>query len=187
MARFFRDPRMYQIGVLASLLAYGSAFLDFEITVARAAVIVAGALLTQYICGRLWHLPRFDGRSALISGLSLCLLLRTNSVALALATVAVTIASKFVIRVGGKHVFNPTNLGLASMMLLTGQVWVSPGQWGNAALFALLMACLGGLVVVRAARADVSLTFLVCYAGLGFGRSALLGEPLSIPLHRLES
>jgi hypothetical protein len=178
---------MYQIGVLAGLLAYGMVFLDFEVAPARAALIVAGALLAQYVCGRLWSLPRFDGRSPLISGLSLCLLLRTNSVALALLTVAITIVSKFAIRAGGKHVFNPTNLGLTSMMLLSGQVWVSPGQWGNAALFALLMACLGGLVVVRATRADISLAFLASYAALVVGRSAWLGEPLSIPAHRLES
>ena len=42
-------------------------------------------------------------------------------------------------------------------MLLTGHVWVSPGQWGNVAFFAFLMACLGGLVVNRAARSDVTL------------------------------
>ena len=39
------------------------------------------------------------------------------------------------------------------MLLLTDQVWVSPGQWGSVASFAFLMACVGGLVVNRAARA----------------------------------
>ncbi|PYO55606.1 MAG: Na+-transporting NADH:ubiquinone oxidoreductase, subunit NqrB, partial [Candidatus Rokuibacteriota bacterium] len=72
--------------------------------------------------------PGFDPRSALISGLSLCLLLRTNSLTLAVLTAALAIASKFVLRVGGKHVFNPTNFALVAMMLLTGAVWVSPGQ-----------------------------------------------------------
>ena len=111
------------------------------------------ALATQYACTRLWRLPRFDPRSALISGLSLCLLLRTNSAALALAAAVIAVASKFLIQLNGKHLFNPTNFGIVSLMALTGQVWVSPGQWGNVAFFAFLMACLGGLVVNRAAGA----------------------------------
>jgi enediyne biosynthesis protein E5 len=181
------DPRLYQIGILSALLGYGVVALDFEIAVARAAVILAAALLTQHTCTRLWRLPSFDPRSALISGLSLCLLLRTNSVGLAIAAAVVTIGSKFVLRFHGKHLFNPTNFGIVFMMALTGQVWVSPGQWGNVAFFAFLMACLGGLVVNRAARSDVTCAFIAFYMSLVFGRSIWLGEPMSIPIHRLEN
>jgi enediyne biosynthesis protein E5 len=182
-----RDPRLYQIGTLAGLLAYGILRLDFEVPVACAAVTIGGALLTQWACTRVWGLPAFDPRSALISGLSLCLLLRTNSLWLAGAAAAVAIASKFVIRIKGKHLFNPTNAGIVLMILATGQVWVSPGQWGSVAFFAFLMACLGGLVVNRAARSDVTWAFMAAYMTLVFGRSAWLGEPLAIPLHRLEN
>jgi len=182
-----RDPRFYQIAVLASLLIYGLAALDFEIEPARAGVILATALLTQYLGTRLGRLPTYDPRSALISGLSLCLLLRTNSLPLALATAVVTIASKFVLRWNGKHVFNPTNFGIVAMMLATGQVWVSPGQWGNVAFFAFLMACLGGLVVNRAARSDVTYAFLGSYVSLLLGRALWLGQPTAIPLHQLQN
>jgi Na+-transporting NADH:ubiquinone oxidoreductase subunit NqrB len=181
------DPRLYQIVTLASLLGYGVLVLDFEIAWQRAAAVLAVALLTQYACTRLWKLPAFDPRSALISGLSLCLLLRTNSAGLALTAVVITIASKFVIRLNGKHLFNPTNFGVVAMILLTGQVWVSPGQWGNVAFFAFLMACLGGLVVNRAARSDVTFAFIAFYMALVFGRSMWLGEPLAIPFHRLQN
>jgi enediyne biosynthesis protein E5 len=182
-----RDPRHYQIVMLASLLAYGIARLDFEIAATRAGAILAVALLSQYVCTRLWRLAAFDPRSAAISGLSLCLLLRTNSATLALAATVITVASKFIIRLNGKHLFNPTNFGIVFTMLLTGQVWVSPGQWGNAAFFAFLMACVGGLVVNRARRSDVTYAFIVFYMTLVFGRSMWLGEPVSIPLHRLEN
>ena len=150
-------------------------------------MLIGVSLLTQWACTRLWKLPAFDARSALISGLSLCLLLRTNSVGLGGAAAVVTIASKFVLRVNGKHLFNPTNFGIVAMMALTGQVWVSPGQWGNVAFFAFLMACLGGLVVNRAARSDVTYAFIAFYMALVFGRSLWLGEPMAIPVHRLES
>ena len=182
-----RDPRLYQIAVLSSLLVYGVLALDFEVSVLQAAVLLGTALLTQAACTRLWHLPAFDPRSALISGLSLCLLLRTGSLLLAVAAAVLTIAGKFVLRWHGKHVFNPTNFGIVALLLLTDRVWVSPGQWGSVAFFGFLMACLGGLVVHRAARSDVTWAFLGFYLAVLFGRALWLGQPLAIPLHQLES
>jgi enediyne biosynthesis protein E5 len=180
------DPRLYQIAVLASLLVYGLVWLDFDITVARAALLLLTVLATQAVGDRIeGRSPNL--RSALISGLSLCLLLRTNRTDLAILAAVVTIAAKFVIRYRGKHIFNPTNGGIVAMLLLTDQVWVSPGQWGSVAFFAFLMACLGGLVVNRASRSDVTYAFIVFYGALLFGRSWYLGEPFVIPLHRLES
>jgi Na+-transporting NADH:ubiquinone oxidoreductase subunit NqrB len=182
------DPRLYQIAALAGLLVYGLVRLDFEVKPGQAAVIMTFVLGTQWVCTRIWRLPTFESRSALISGLSLCLLLRTNHLGLAGAAAIVTIASKFLLRWNGKHLFNPTNFGLVAMMLLTGgSVWVSPGQWGNVAFFGFLMVCLGGLVVNRAARSDVALAFLGCWMALIFGRSLWLGEPLAIPLHRFQN
>jgi enediyne biosynthesis protein E5 len=183
------DPRLYQIGTLASLLVYGMGWLDFDITVPRAALLLATVLATQRICDRLAGGPPFhlSARSALISGLSLCLLLRTNRAELAALAAVIAIASKSLIRVGGRHVFNPTNGGIVAMLLLTNQVWVSPGQWGAAAAFAFLMACAGSLVVNRAARSDVTYAFIVFYCALLFGRSLYLGEPPTIPVHRIES
>jgi Na+-translocating ferredoxin:NAD+ oxidoreductase RnfD subunit len=181
------DPRWYQIGALAALLCWGLAVLDFDVSPARVALLLAGALGVQYACTRTFRLPAFEAKSALISGLSLCLLLRTNSAWLALLAAAAAIAGKFLLRWNGKHLFNPTNFGIAAVMLATGQAWVSPAQWGNAAFFGFLLVCVGGLVVFRSARSDVTLAFLAGYLALVVGRSLWLGEPLAIPLHRLQS
>ncbi len=181
------DPRHYQIAVLTTLLVYGILWLDFEVRAAHAIGILITAQLTQYVCTRLSGLPRFDPKSALISGLSLCLLLRTNFLAVALGAAGITIASKFYIRWNGKHVFNPTNFGLVAAILLTGEAWVSPGQWGAGLYFGFLMASLGGLVVNRSSRSDVTYAFLGFYLVVLFGRSFWLGEPMTIPWHRLQS
>jgi enediyne biosynthesis protein E5 len=181
------DPRYYQIAVLSGLLVYGLGWLHFDITPARALLLLSTALLTQYACTRLWRLPRFDPKSALISGLSLCLLCRTNLAAIAILAAVVTISSKFVLRWNGKHIFNPTNFGLVFLMAIGAPVWVSPGQWGNVAYFGFLMACLGGLVVNRAARSDVTYAFLLSFAAFQFGRAAWMMQRWAVPLHRLES
>jgi Na+-transporting NADH:ubiquinone oxidoreductase subunit NqrB len=192
------DPRLYQIGTLAALLFYGMGWLDFDITAGRVCLILFTVLVTQAVCDRLKsgrsesarpQLPSFamSARSALISGLSLCLLLRTNRPALAALAAMVAIAGKFLIQFRGKHIFNPTNGAIVAMLLVTDQVWVSPGQWGSVAYFGFLLACAGSLVVNRAARSDVTWAFVGSYSALVVGRSLYLGEPLAIPLHRLES
>jgi len=181
------DPRWYQIASLAALLAYGMLRLDFDVGGAQAIVTLLSALAIQYVCTRMWRLKTFDPKSALISGLSLCLLLRTNDIALAAVAATIAVGSKFILRIRGKHLFNPTNLGLVAMLAATDAVWVSPGQWGSVAVLAFFFVCLGGLVVNRAARSDVAIGFLIFYAAMLFGRSAWLGEPAAIPLHRLES
>lgn len=181
------DPRYYQITILSILLTYGIVWLNFDVELLSIFTIISTALLTQFICTRLFKLPYFDFRSPLISALSLCLLLRANSLWLMGLTAIITIASKFIFRWQNKHIFNPTTFGLVAMMLLTGQVWVSPGQWGSTAFFGFLMVCLGGLVLNRAARSDVTLAFLFFYTAILFGRALWFGDPLTIPLHQLEN
>ena len=182
------DPRYYQIAVLSGLLVYGVTRLHFDISPAQAIVSIGMALLVQAACTRLWELPRFDPKSALISGISLCLLLRTNHLWIAALAATIAITSKFAFRWGGKHIWNPTNLGIVAAILLTGgRAWVSPGQWGNVAFFGFLIACLGGLVVNRAARSDVTYAFLGSWMGLLFLRALWLGQTHWIPLHQLRN
>src|SRR5258705_3743798 len=157
------DPRYYQIAVLSGLLIYGLGWLHFDITLGRAALLLSTALFTQYACTKIWGLPKFDPKSALISGLSLCLLLRSNFPALAILGAVITVASKFVVRWKGKHLFNPTNFGLVFLMFLGAPIWVSPGQWGNVANFGFLIVCLCGLVPSRAALSDVTYAVLISF------------------------
>ena len=182
------DPRVYQIAVLSGLLVYGVCRLDFEISFSQAAVTLLGVLMVQWLGTRLAGAGTFEPKSALISGLSLCLLLRTNFLWLAAAGAGAAVGSKFLLRWRGKHLFNPTNFTLVLLLVCAdGCAWVSPGQWGSVAFFAFGLVCLGGLVVTRAGRADAALSFLAFYLGLVFARSAWLGEPLAIPLHRMQS
>jgi Na+-transporting NADH:ubiquinone oxidoreductase subunit NqrB len=182
------DPRIFQIAALILLLTIGLVWFRLDVRLVSAMLILASALATQFVASKLWSLPRFDPRSALISGLSLCLLLRSNSVAVAIAAAVAAILSKFLLRWNGKHIFNPTNFALVLMMLLTGgRVWVSPGQWGDIAFFSFLVLCVGACVVNRASRSDVTIAFLVGWLVILFGRSLWLGEPLSIPAHRLRN
>ncbi len=181
------DPRYYQIGILGLLFVYGLLFLDFEIRLDVALIILFTAQLTQFSFTRLLHLPKFDPRSALISSLSLCLLLRTDTLVLAALAAFITIGSKFVIRWNNKHIFNPTNFALVIMILLFDSAWVSSGQWGRDLLFILLIASLGMIVINRSRRSDITFAFLGFYSAMIFGRAIWLGDPLTIPVHQFQS
>ena len=182
-----QDPRHLQITVLAGLLLYGTAWLGFDTAPGRSALILATALVTQLIAGPLVGMPAFEPRSAVISGLSLCLLLRTPSDGVAVLAAVLAVGSKFAVRLRGKHVFNPTNFGIVVTVLSTGAAWISPGQWGTSGILGFLLACLGMVVVHRALRSDVTLAFLGAYAAILFARAARLGDPFAIPIHQLES
>jgi Na+-transporting NADH:ubiquinone oxidoreductase subunit NqrB len=181
------DPRYYQIAVLFSLLIYGVGWLNFDVGARAIAILLGTVLTTQFLCVRFLSTSAFDPLSPLISGLSLCLLLRANSAALLIVTATITIASKFLLKWNGKHVFNPTNFGIVAMIAVSGDIWVSPAQWGSKLHFAFLMACLGGMVIHRAMRSDVSLAFIFAYAAILFGRALWLGDPSTIPLKQLQS
>ena len=182
-----KDPRWYQIFVLSLLLGYGIAVLDFGIRWQNAIAIFATAQFVQFAGIRLFTPDRFDPLSALITSFSLTLLLRTDVIGLAMLAAVIAIGSKFLVRVRGKHVFNPANVALVSLMLLSDKAWISSGQWGSAAIGAFALACLGFLVLTRAKRAETTLAFMAAFAGLLFARSLWLGDPLSIPLHQLQN
>ena len=183
---FAADPRHYQIAALAGLLVWGLTALRFEIGPLQCALTLAAALATQWAFARRAGIA-FEPRSALISGLSLCLLLRANQPLWGAVAAGVAVASKFVFRLRGKHILNPTNGAIVILLALGAPVWVSPAQWGNIVLFAFAMACIGGLVVHRALRSDVTLAFMAFYAAILMGRALLIGQRLAIPVHQLES
>jgi Na+-transporting NADH:ubiquinone oxidoreductase subunit NqrB len=182
-----RDPRYYQIIVLGLLLTYGITVLDFGIRWQNALVIVLTALSVQFLGTHFFRLPRFDPLSPLITSLSLTLLLRTDDVLFAALAASIAIGSKFLIRYRGKHIFNPANLALVSLMLFSDHAWVSSGQWGSAALGAFVLACLGFLVLTRARRAETTIAFIAIYGAMLFARAIWLDDPFSIPLHQVQN
>ncbi|MDX1506926.1 MAG: RnfABCDGE type electron transport complex subunit D [Woeseiaceae bacterium] len=173
--------------MLSSLVTFGVVALDFGIHWQNVLAVLCTALGVQWLGTKACRLPHFDPLSPLITSLSLTLLLRTDLVALAALAAAVAIGSKFLIRINGKHIFNPANVAIVTLMLCFDRAWISSGQWGSAAIGAFALACLGFLVLTRAKRAETTIAFLCAYAGIVFGRALWLGDPLPIPLHQLQN
>jgi enediyne biosynthesis protein E5 len=181
------DARYFQIAALSTLLAISFVRIDFGAKPIHSALAIASALLAQIVCSRLFGRPHADLKSALITGLSLSLLLRADAAWLPALAGAIAIASKFTLRVDGKHVFNPAGFAIVVLLLATNGAWISPGQWGASIYFASLLAFFAILVLQASQRSDVALFFLGAHAALLVGRACWLGDPLAIPLHQLQS
>jgi len=126
-------------------------------------------------------------RSPTTTALSLTLLLRSNGWELAALAGAIAIGSKFVLRLGGRHIWNPSALAIVVMVALFPGAWVSTGQWGVSAWVALFAAGAGLAITRSAGRAAVPFLFLAAWAALAFGRAWWLGDPPAVPLHQMSS
>jgi enediyne biosynthesis protein E5 len=180
------DARHLQIIALTSLLAINFAVIDFGASIVASANAVVACLLTQVVCSGLAKIP-LDLRSPLITGLSLSLLLRAEEPWMHGAAGVIAISSKFLLRIDGKHVFNPAGLAIVVLLLSSPGVWISPGQWGASIWFAALVGFFAIMVLHAARRTDIAMYFLLSHAALLFARAGWLGDPLAIPLHQLQS
>ncbi|NNC94304.1 MAG: Na+-transporting NADH:ubiquinone oxidoreductase, subunit NqrB [Chitinophagales bacterium] len=184
----FRDPRWFQISFLSFFLIYGIFFLDWEMDITRYLVIFGSAIIAQIVCTYFTTKDYSSIKSALISALSLCLLLKTNLYATAVIAAVITIASKFLIRYNNKHIFNPANFGIIATILLTGDAWLSPGQWGNSMLLLFIIGITGFAVLFRVGRIDTSIAFISTFFALEFMQNVIYkGWPLDYVLHEFSS
>jgi Na+-transporting NADH:ubiquinone oxidoreductase subunit NqrB len=181
-----RDARLFQIAALISLLLLSNLWSDFGSGPLALAGTAAGCLLTYNGLAWLTGKP-LDWRSSLITACSLALLMRAPAPWWFVLAGGLAMASKLFLKWRGKHVFNPANIALVALLLGTDAVWISPGQWGQVAWIAGVMIALAALVLSRAGRLDMALSFAAAYALCLFGRAAWLGDPMAIPLHQLQS
>lgn len=185
---FQSDPRHFQMLTLSTLLSMLLLFSDFAPSLAIIALTVTSTILTQFFFYKALKIKSDDYRSPLITSLSLCLLFKSNIIWLFPLVGIIAMASKFLIRVNGKHLFNPANGAIVAMLLIAPDyVWVSPGQWGFEIWVGFALICLASMVLSHANRVDTSLFFLGFWFLLIFGRSLWLGDPIDIPLHTAQS
>jgi Na+-transporting NADH:ubiquinone oxidoreductase subunit NqrB len=180
------DPRIFQVLFLGCLLGVGAFFRDFAVRPGQVVLTFASALAVQaFFIHRLRLAGSVNYLSAGITAFSLSLLLRADSYWAHPVAAALAIAAKFLVRVGGKHVFNPGNLGVVLALLFLPGTWTSAGQWGQDVAVAAWVFMLGTLVTQKARRADVSWAFLAFFLGGVLLRVLVLGQRPAVFLHQL--
>ncbi|MEO8038582.1 MAG: RnfABCDGE type electron transport complex subunit D [Betaproteobacteria bacterium] len=180
-----KDARVFQILFLGALLAIGVLARDFTVRWEQMALAFAAGLATQAFALRRLRIANGSYLSAVITCFGLSILLRADTLWVHPLAAMIAIGSKFVLRVNGKHIYNPANLGVMASLLLLPGTWISPGQWGQDLAAAAWFVMLGSVVTGRARRWDVSWTFLACFLGMVLARVLLLGQNLAVFAHQL--
>ena len=195
----FKDARDPQILILSLFLFLGIATRDWSLKWDLIVVTFLACLGTQLLLKSLTQITSGNShkilssetflslKSAAITSLGLCLLLRANEpITMAIAGIF-AIGSKFIFRMEKKHFFNPANFGIILALLCTHDAWVSPGQWGADWWYLLLFVGLGGMILKQVGRWETSAIFLLAYGGLEAIRNAYLGWSFDVLLHNLMS
>ena len=190
-----KDARYFQIIFQTAFLLYGIFYLHWLNEGTCFLYYACSCIVTQFIfelvrCKSIspgfWN-RFFNGcKSAVITAFGLCLLLKTNLWYVCVLAGFISIAGKYIFHYRKKHLFNPSALGIVITILLTGNAWISPGQWGNDIVIIFGVCCLGFIVVTKVQKLDISIAFLATYVVLLFTRQILyLGWPLDFFIHSI--
>lgn len=181
------DARWLQIGAVGGLLLFGALVRDFALRWEQSALCFAGALGAQLLWLRILGLKEVGYLSAIVTGIGLSVLVRADSLWVHPLVAFLAISAKFVVRVRGKHIYNPANLGVMLAILFLPGAWLSPGQWGSDVIAGLWFIALGITVTVSAKRFDIAWAFLACYGALLVGRVLWLDQRWAVLLNQMSS
>ena len=145
----WRDVRVAQVALLLVFSLLGHLVLHFTVSALQAGCALAGAMLAEELASVRQKQRLVVPASALITGLSLGLLLRSTQVWPFAAAGVVAIASKYGVRARGRHVFNPSNVGLVVTLAVIPGSSVAPGQWGSSWVWLFFLANCGLSCFIR--------------------------------------
>jgi ferredoxin-NADP reductase/Na+-translocating ferredoxin:NAD+ oxidoreductase RnfD subunit len=149
------------LGSAALLSAIGVMRYDVIDLLFSAAFLVAVAWLVNLVLARVWRVP-FNIESSIITGLILSLIITPDKPGaqffFLLWAASLAVASKYLLAIRGKHIFNPAAFGVALTAMVLGKSatwWVA----GNLALLPVVLV--GGILVARKIhRWDLVLTYI---------------------------
>jgi Na+-translocating ferredoxin:NAD+ oxidoreductase RnfD subunit len=159
----WHDPRIRLGVVIISLQVLGQTVLRFKLSIAQILVSIAVCALVE-IAITYWRQRAIVWpASAILTGNSTAFILRANGtkpgdwwslngIEWFILAALIGIGSKYVIRIGQRHLFNPSNLGLVVILLVVGARHVFPQYlyWGpmSPPVGAALVVILAGAIWV---------------------------------------
>ncbi len=186
-ARFIA-PILITLILLVGQLSFGILESYPKTVLAILTAIALELVLGKVISGKLPHLA-----SAYISGISVGILIRSPFLWPFALCAAISIVSKYVLRWRGRHLWNPSNFGVAAMLFLAPWAVASLSiQWGNNIWPMLVIWVLGSIIIYSLRRFHITLTYVVAFLAFSFLRSQFTGHsflaevaPITGPMYQL--
>jgi Na+-transporting NADH:ubiquinone oxidoreductase subunit NqrB len=172
------DPRYLAPALITCVLLAGQISFGFleswsRTFLAIATAIVVELLIVRALYGKWPHLA-----SAYVSGISVGILVRSPAFWPYALCSAISITSKYVLRVRGRHIWNPTNFGIVAMLLLAPDTVASLSvQWGNNLLPMVVVWVFGAVILRMLGRLHITLTYVASFLLFAILRAAVTGHP----------
>ena len=178
-----RDPRLKLSIVIIALQVLGQTVLDFKVSIAQILITIGVcALIDTSLTLKRQGVLAWPA-SALLTGNSIAFILRAsgtehgdwwslNGIEYFVLAAVISLLVKDLVRPGGRHRFNPSNVGIVWVLLVIGPVHVFPqylwwGPIGPPVIAALVVIAFGAAWVLRAVRMlPMAASFLVPFTAL---------------------
>jgi hypothetical protein len=162
---------------ISFILLVGHLFYGILESFERTGLAIAVALITELVLGRIFFGKWLNLASAYISGISVGILIRSPAFWPFALGSAISIMSKYVLRVKDRHLWNPSNFGICALLFLAPEtVAALTIQWGNFLPPLLIIWILGAVIIWRAKRIHISATYVASFFVFAFLRSWITGD-----------
>lgn len=181
-------PAFITLILLVGQLSFGILDSYVNVVVSICTAIFTEMILSKVLLGK-WK----SFASAYISGISVGILIRSTMLWPYIITAVLSIMSKYVLRYKGKHLWNPSNFGVSWMLFMAPlDVAGLSIQWGSNFLSMAVIWVLGLVIVYRAKRFHITVTYVISFVILAYVRSLIAGDtflsevsPLTGPMYQL--
>jgi hypothetical protein len=144
----------------------------------KTALAIVASIAADLVLGRVFFGKWPNVASAYITGISVGILLRSPAFWPYVLCSVISITSKYVLRVKGRHIWNPSNFGISAMLFLAPETVATLSiQWGNYLLPMMVIWALGSVIIWRLRRFHITGIYVVAFIAFAFLRSSITGSP----------
>jgi enediyne biosynthesis protein E5 len=178
-AKFKIDPRFIAPMLITCVLLAAQLTAGVFENYLNILLSIATGIVTEIVCGLIVDKKMPHLASAYVSGISVGIILQTaTGIHWPYAVCAMlSIMSKYVIRVKGRHPWNPSNFGISAVLLLAPQIVTALSiQWGNNLYAMGVIWLLGSMIIANLKRFHICLTYVVSFVLFAALRAAILHD-----------
>jgi len=172
------DNRYLAPALITCILLAGHLSFGILESYEKTLLAIGVSILAELVLGRIFYRKWPNLASAYITGISVGILIRSPAFWPYALCSAISITSKYVLRVKGRHLWNPSNFGISVMLFLAGDSVASLSiQWGNYLWPMLVIWVLGSIIIWRLRRFHITATYVISFILFAFLRSWMTGSP----------
>lgn len=139
---------------------------------------IVTSIALELALGRIFFHKWVHPASAYITGISVGILVRSPAFWPYVLCSAISITSKYALRVKDRHIWNPSNFGISVMLFLAADTVATLSiQWGNYLWPMLVIWALGSVIIARLHRFHITGIYVASFLVFAFLRSWMTGSP----------